>query len=39
MYLIYVDESGKVNLQDLEDYVIGALIINEYSWYQKLKKI
>ena len=32
MYLIYIDESGKPNLQDPEDYVLGALIINENRW-------
>ncbi len=32
MYLIYVDESGKPNLQDSEDYVLGSLIINENRW-------
>lgn len=33
MYLIYIDESGKPNLQDSEDFVLGALIINENQWY------
>lgn len=32
MYLIYIDESGKPNLQDPEDFVLGALIINENKW-------
>ncbi|MGQ4873289.1 MAG: DUF3800 domain-containing protein [Promethearchaeia archaeon] len=34
MYLIYIDESGKPNLKDPEDFVLGALIINEKDWYK-----
>ncbi len=34
MYLIYVDESGKPNIKDPEDYILGALIIKENQWQQ-----
>ncbi len=32
MYLIYIDESGKNNLIDNENYVVGAFIIKEDQW-------
>ncbi len=32
MYLVYIDESGKPDYQDSEDFTLCALIVNEHDW-------
>jgi len=34
MYLIYIDESGTIDLSDSENFVLGAMIINENKWFE-----
>ncbi len=33
MYLIHIDESGKPNLMDIENYILSAFIVNEEHWF------
>ena len=33
MYLIHIDESGKPNLKDKENYILSAFIVNEEHWF------
>ena len=33
MYIVYVDESGKPDLSDSENFVLSAVIINESEWF------
>jgi hypothetical protein len=39
MYLIYVDESGTIDIQDSENFVLAGLIINEAGWFEADKKV
>jgi len=39
MYLIYVDESGTPEIKDSENFVLGALIINEDKWFEIDEKV
>ena len=39
MYLIYVDESGTPNIKDSENFVLGAIIINEDRWFEVDKRV
>lgn len=39
MYLVYVDESGTPDINDSENFVLGATIINEDKWFEIDKKV
>ncbi len=39
MYLIYVDESGTIDIGDSENFVLGAVIVNEDRWFELDKRV
>jgi hypothetical protein len=39
MYLIYIDESGTIDIKDSENFVLSALILNEDRWFEADKRV
>lgn len=39
MYLVYVDESGTIDLSDSENFVLAGLILNEDRWFEADKRV